>query len=441
MDESAKSRGRQATLYQWGAPQSEPMVVTRGSGAVVFDDQGNAYVDCTSQAWSLNVGYGHPAVLEAARQQLERLTHVRTAFDTEAKLELSAKLAELVGKGEDYRVLFTLHGSLANEGAMMLALKNRSESKNFVTLWDGYHGRSFATRAMSWPHPENSFLHFTGNTVRVPQAYCYRCPFGLSYPECGMACVDFAERAIRASSDGPPAALIMEPVQGNGGQIDFPLPYYPAMAEMAKRLGMLLIWDEIQTGFGRVGEMFASDLYGVKPDIVTFGKAAGGGFPLAGMVARADLGYFEEGDFSLTFGAFPVSIAASLATIRVIEEEGLLERCRAAGTRITAAMKQLKSSYELVGDVRGPGLMIGVELVKDADSKEPAIAAAQWIVAEGKRRGVLLGEGKYGGRTSVVKIKPPMVISDEQVEQVIDVFSSLVAEASDRFLVPRRVSA
>ena len=183
MDESAKSRGRQATLYQWGAPQSEPMVVTRGSGAVVFDDQGNAYVDCTSQAWSLNVGYGHPAVLEAARQQLERLTHVRTAFDTEAKLELSAKLAELVGKGEDYRVLFTLHGSLANEGAMMLALKNRSESKNFVTLWDGYHGRSFATRAMSWPHPENSFLHFTGNTVRVPQAYCYRCPFGLSYPE------------------------------------------------------------------------------------------------------------------------------------------------------------------------------------------------------------------------------------------------------------------
>ncbi len=441
MDESAKAKGRKATLYQWGAPQREPMVVTGGEGAVLFDDVGRAYIDCTSQAWSLNVGYGHPAVLEAARAQMERLTHVRTAFDTEAKLELSAKLAELIGGGETYHVLFALHGSLANEGAMMLALKNRHESKNFVTLWDGYHGRSFATRAMSWPHPENSFLHFTGNTVRVPQAYCYRCPFGLKYPECGMVCVDFAERSIKASSDGPPAALIMEPVQGNGGQIDFPAPYYVAMADMAKRLGMLLIWDEIQTGFGRVGEMFATDLYGVKPDIVTFGKAAGGGFPLAGMVARSELGYFDEGDFSLTFGAFPVSIAASLATIRVIEEEGLLERCRSAGEKITSAVRQLMDTYELVGDVRGPGLMIGVELVQDANSKEPAIAAAQWIVAEGKRRGVLFGEGKYGGRTSVVKIKPPMVISDEQVDQVIDVFSSLVAEASDRFSARGGVSA
>jgi len=410
------------------------LVLVEGSGSVVFDDDGHAYIDCTSQAWSLNVGYNHPKVLDAARTQMERLTHVRTSFDTEAKLALSAKLAELVGGGRESHVLFALHGSLANEGAMMLALKNRSGAKNFVSLWDGYHGRSFATRALSWPHPENAFLHFTGNTVRVPQAYCYRCPLGLEYPSCGLACVAFAERAIEATCDGPPAALFMEPIQGNGGQIDFPAEYYPAIADMCDRLGMLLVWDEIQTGFGRVGEMFASDLYGVRPDVTTFGKAAGGGFPLAGAVARADLGHFDEGDFGLTFGAFPVSLAASLATIEIIEEEDLLERCRTAGARITAAIWELAERYDLIGDVRGPGLMIGVELVEDRTSKVPAVQAAEWIIREGVRRGVLFGGGKYGGRSSVVKIKPPMVITEGEVDTVLDVFGALVRDASDRLV-------
>ena len=401
-----------------------PIVVDRGKGASFWDKSGAEYIDCTSQAWSLNVGYCHPKVIEAVSEQIRLYTHIRTSFDTVPKLLLAKKLSEL-GPGNLKKVTFALSGSEANEGAMKLAMRNRPGDL-FVTLWDGYHGRTLSTLNMSWPHPNNCFRAWKGEVLRIPQAYCYRCPFDLTYPSCQLGCVKFAKQAIRKEASEPPVALMMEPIQGNGGMIDFPQAYYSAIREMCNEFGMLLIWDDIQTGFGRVGDWFAANLYRTVPDIMIIGKGLGGGFPLFGTLSRSDLKPFEPGDHSFTFAHFPVSMAAALATIKVIEEENLLDRSRQLGRWICERLNAMKEKYELVGDVRGPGLMIGVELVKNKRTKEPAYEEAHQFVIEGLKRGVIFGEAKYSKLGNIVKIKPPIVITESQVERVLEVFEEIV---------------
>jgi 4-aminobutyrate aminotransferase-like enzyme len=424
-DREELEAARAARLPGW-VPGTPPILV-RGEGASVWDSEGNEFIDCTSQAWSLNLGFNHPRVLEAARAQMERLTHARSSFDTAVHLRLSKRLAELAPGDWGKQVSFCLHGSTAIETAMKQALR-QNDGGSFVSLYDAYHGRSFGALALSWPHPNNAFLGFQGRVVRVPQAYCYRCAFGLDYPGCDLRCARFAEQAIEKAVDGRPIAFVMEPIQGNGGMIDFPAGYYPAIEAVCRRHDVLLIWDEIQTAFGRVGAMTAAELYGVSPDIIVFGKAVGGGFPLAGTIARDDLRPLEPGDQGFTFGTFPISMAAALATLDVLEEEKLLERCRSVGRQISDRLREWQGHYELIGDVRGPGLMIGFELVKDRSSREPARELAHQFAVEGMKRGVIFGESKYLGLGNVVKIKPPLVISDIQVERVLEVAEEILEE-------------
>ena len=225
---------------------------------------------------------------------------------------------------------------------------------------------------------------------------------------------------------------MMEPVQGNGGMIDFPPDYYPAMRALCDDLGMLLVWDEIQTGFGRVGDWFAATIYKTIPDILIFGKGLGGGFPLFGTLSRSDLKSLEPGDHSFTFAHFPVSMAAALATIAAIEEEKLLERARWMGGLLREGLLRLQGKYELIGDVRGPALMIGVELVRDRRTKEPAREEAHRFIAEGLKRGVIFGESKYSGLGNIVKVKPPLVISEGQIERVLQVFEEILQVVSAR---------
>jgi 4-aminobutyrate aminotransferase-like enzyme len=412
-----------AAMLGGGVGRGLPIVVQRAKGASLWSTDGTEYIDCTSQAWSVNVGHCHPKVVAAATEQIQNFTHIRTSFETVPKLLLAKKLSEL-GPGRLKKVSFSLTGSDANEGAIKLAMRNRPGNL-FVSLWDGYHGRTLSTLNMSWPHPNNRFTAFGGPVIRVPQAYCYRCPFHLSHPSCGLECVNFAKLSILKNAAEPPVAFMMEPVQGSGGMIDFPADYYPAIRKMCDELGMLLVWDEIQTGFGRVGDWFAANIYKTVPDILILGKGLGGGFPLFGMLAREDLKSFEPGDHSFTFAHFPVSMAAALASIEAIEEENLLERARRIGAMFTDGLKGLKDKYELIGDVRGPGLMIGIELVKSKKTKEPAREETHRFVNEGLKRGVIFGEAKYLNLGNVVKIKPPMVISETQVEQVLGVFEEI----------------
>ncbi|MCJ7678828.1 MAG: aminotransferase class III-fold pyridoxal phosphate-dependent enzyme [Anaerolineales bacterium] len=414
--------GREA-MIGGGVGAGTPMVIDHGLGASVWDTTGQEYIDCTSQAWSLNVGYCHPKVVAAVIDQVQRFTHIRTSFDTVPKLLLAKKLSEL-GPGRLKKVGYSLTGSDANEGAMKLAMRNRPGNV-FVTLWDGYHGRTLSTLNLSWPHPNNRFTAWKGEVLRIPQAYCYRCPFDNVYPACGLECARFARQAILKGASEPPAALMMEPVQGNGGMIDFPPDYYPALRALCDDLGMLMVWDEIQTGFGRVGDWFAANVYKTEPDILIFGKGLGGGFPLFGTLSRTDLKPLEPGDHSFTFAHFPVSMVAALATITAIEEENLLERSRLMGGLLRDGLLRLKDKYELIGDVRGPALMIGVELVRNRKTKEPAREEAHRFIAEGLKRGVIFGESKYSGLGNIVKVKPPLVIAESQIERVLQVFEEI----------------
>lgn len=417
--------GKRALLSGWG--EMTDLIVVSGKGVLFHDMDGKEYIDCTSQAWSLNTGFNHPRILKAVREQLGKFTHARSTFYTLPQLLLAKKLSEIApGKGESKlkRVSFSLHGSVAAEGALKLAL-NRKPGK-FMALYNGYHGRTLASMSVSWPHPNSNFLSYMGQVVRVPGAYCYRCSFGLEYPCCNLQCADFMEEAIRKAPDAPISALIMEPVQGNGGQIIFPPAYHKRVREICTEHDILLIYDEVQTAFARMPTMFACQMYDVVPDIIVYGKSIGGGFPLAGTLSSEKLPRFTPGDHGFTFGHFPLSLVAALENIKIIEDEGLLDRCKKLGEYIITELDRMKQKYELIGDVRGSGLMIGIELVKDRLTKEPATEETARFVAEGLKEGILFGSSKYRGLGNVVKIKPPAVITDSQVEKVLEVFAKIL---------------
>ena len=422
VSETDISAGRRALLSS-SVSTRLPKIYSKARGSKYWTSDGMEYIDCTSQAWSLGVGGCHPGVIEAVKAQMDYFTHVRTNFDTLPKLMLSKKLAD-IAPGKMNKVAYSLHGTTAVEGAMKIAVRNKPGRKYFITLWDSYFGRTFATIDMSYPHPV-PFLHYTGNKMRLPQAYCYRCPYEREYSECGLFCVKMIDKFITNALDGAPIALFMEPIQAQGGMIPFPRPYYKAIRELCDRHDMLLIYDEIQTGFGRVGEMFAAELYDTIPDILIFGKSLGGGFPIAGSLQSDTLHDFEPGDHTFTFAHFPPSMIAGLATLRVMEEENLLVNCKKMGTYFTERLISLKKKYELIGDVRGPGLMIGVELVKDRKTKEKACEETSRFVEEAFKRGVQFGYSKYGGLGNVVKIKPPLIISETEAEKAMDVFEEV----------------
>lgn len=405
---------------------ADKLTLVKARGSLVWDDEGREYVDCTAQAWSNNLGASDPRVVEAAVRQLRELTHARPTFHTPVLLDLTAKLRE-ISPGSLNRVGYCLHGSLATEMAMKLALRNRPQAQNILVLEDGYHGRTLATMAASWPHPDNRFGPLQPRFTRVPHPYPYRTRLGMSPYEEGILCLELLEGAIERGVDGGVAALMMEPVQGNGGHIEFPANYYEGVRELCDRHDVLLIWDEVQTAFGRLGAMFGAEHYGVRPDIIAFGKAVGGGFPLAGVLADEALEGFAEGDDALTFGQFPVSLAAGLATIEAIEDDRLCERSKILGEHATSRLIEMQSRRALIGDVRCPGLMVAIELVTDRDTKEPASAAAAEVYRLGVERGVLFGESRYAGLGNVIKIKPPLDIEQEQLDRALDVLDEVLS--------------
>jgi 4-aminobutyrate aminotransferase-like enzyme len=419
--EEDMAAGRQALLS--GSVGGElPLQIAKARGASFWDQHGNEYIDCTSQAWSLNVGACHPQVIAAVKEQLNYFTHVRTSFETMPRVMLTKRLAELAPEGLD-KVNYCLHGSTAVEGALKLAMRKYPDRKVFMVPWDNFSGRTLVGMSLSYPDPY-PFLNYTDNVVRVPQGYCYRCPYQMTYPQCDVYCVKQMEAFIERSVDGQPLAFLMEPIQASGGMIDFPKEYHQRIRQMCDKYDMLLIYDEIQTGFGRLGSMFAADLYETVPDIMCFGKALGGGFPIAGHFSKEGLS-FKPADHSFTFAHFPVSMVAALATLKVLEEENLLERAQKVGAFFTERLNELKDKYELIGDIRGPGLMLGIELVRNKKTKEPAREESYRFEKEALKYGVLFGTAKYLGMGNVVKIKPPLVISDAQVERVVEVFEEV----------------
>jgi 4-aminobutyrate aminotransferase-like enzyme len=421
--------GRRALIRGWSSG-AEPvqLIFVRAKGALLWDADGKEYIDCTAQAWSNNIGAGDERVLAAVSAQMQDLTHLRSNYDSIPLLLLSKELA-LSAPGKLKRVGYCLHGSMAVEMAVKIAIKNRPNSGPLVTLYDGYHGRSLATMGWSWPHINNDFNSLMAPVVRIPQPYYYRHALpGETPADMAKRCADMLRDTIHYGVNGKPPAFLMEPVQGNGAQLDFPREYYRLVRDICTEENVLLIWDEVQTGVGRCGTMWAAEYYEVEPDIIVFGKGIGGGFPLSGIIAREDLIGFEPGDDALTFGQFPISLAAGLATLKVIREDHLLENCREMGAYTTRRLHEMADRHPLIGDIRGPGLNIGIELVRDRATKEPAAHEALEVYSRGLDRGVIFGTTRYGGIGNVVKIKPPLCINRDQIDRVIEVFNQILSE-------------
>lgn len=421
------ARGKEALLHEPAGGDPDKITLVKAHGSLVWDDRGNEYIDCTAQAWSNNLGANDERVIEAAIEQTRQITHARPTFHTPALLELAELMID-IAPDDMYRVGFTLHGSMAVEMALKLAMRNRPDAKHIAVLHDSYHGRSITTMAASWPHPDNVFGPLQPQFLRLPRPDLYRPRPGLTVEEDTDLCLGIIRESFEKGTEGPVAALIYEPIQGNGGHNEFLPRWHEGIRRICDDFGIMLIIDEVQTGLGRTGAMWASDFYDIKPDVLVFGKGVGGGFPLAGVLTKSKYAKFITGDDQLTFGQFPISIAAGLATVKAIVTDDLAAAAAEHGRYATERLLEMQTRHPLIGDVRSPGLMVSFELVRDRITKEPATTESHAVFVKAQKRGVIVGEARYGGRGNLIKVKPPLDISHELLSTALDVLDDVLTE-------------
>ncbi len=407
-------------------------------GAVVRDIKGNEYIDCTSQAWTLNIGFCDPDIAFVVARQMQRLSHVRYGFPTVPRLKLLNEITKLFKMP---RASFNnMGGGAAVEAAMKIALLRKKDADTFITTWRGYHGSSLATTTASAYFPTATrFLGFgREHLVKVPYPYyysCYRCPVREKEDWTGV-CAEFVKQTIMHGVTGPVAGIIIEPISGPGGHIEAHTEYLKALKEICEQIDALLIFDEAQTAFGRVGEWCASDLHNMRPDVMCLTKAIAGGVPMGATLTRSDIVGFTESEEHSTFGSNPVMFAASLVNIEIIKRKNLLQRSKLLGEKIKKGILELQEKYPVIGDVRCPGLFKGIELVEDSKTKKPGVEMAHAFIQEGWKRGVIfdynmpnLSPWGYDLR-NVIKIKPPLTITEEQVDRVLEVFEECLQEVT-----------
>jgi len=400
-------------------------VINHAYKEFLYDEWGNQYIDCCSQGWVSTIGHSHPRVIDAVKEVMDSgLIHIRPSYYTIPKLDLAYKLTNLAPEGLN-KVNFCLHGSLAVEGALKLVLIKHPD-KPIVVLDTGFCGRSLATGSLSWDYEEKpEFDVLKTEIIRAPSPYCYRCKFGKTKDSCNYECLKETERIF---DEKRPSAIIYEPIQGNGGQITFPFEYHGLLRGLCDAYDVIMVADEMQTAFGKLPELFAADYYGFKPDIMAVGKALGGGFPLAATLYGEGLD-FRGGDQTFTFASFPLSMVASLEALQIIHDEEICEQARDKGSIFALRLAELQSRYPIIGDVRQEGLLIGVELVKDPNTKEPYPQKVQQIIDYGiYDGGVVFGCDKHAGLGTVLKIKPPSVISHESIDKVLYVLECGLSE-------------
>lgn len=398
----------------------EPIVVVSARGRTITDAEGKTYLDCFSGISVVNAGHNHPRILEAARKQMEDLVHCCSyVYHVPVVGQLAEKLAGLA-PGNLQKSFFSNSGAEANEGALRLA-KQATGRREIVALGYSFHGRTIGTLSVTGnqARKKNNGPYLSG-VAFGPAPYCYRCPLKLNYPSCDLACAHALNDVIRQQTAGDVAAFIIEPVLGEGGILTPPAEYLPIAARIFHEDGALLIVDEVQTGFGRTGKMFGIEhTPQALPDILTLAKGIASGFPLGAFMAREPTSEaMKPGDHLSTFGGNPISCAAALANLAVIEEEKLVENSAQRGEQLLARFHRLQEKYPSIGDVRGRGLMIGLELVRDRATKEPAGAQAKAMRAALREQGVLVGVGGLLG--NVLRIQPPLSITAEECECVAD---------------------
>lgn len=398
-----------------------PLVVQSGKGSVIKDVDGNKYIDFNSGLVCMNVGHCHPKVVSAIQRQAEKLLHYSfTDFYYEEAEDLAEKFTEITPGHFRKKIYYGNSGTEVIEAAMKVA-RWHSRRPRFMAFMGGFHGRTFGALSLTGSKPvhRRNFAPLLSEVTHVPFADCYRCPFKMTYPECGFYCVDFIEDMYFKKFLPPEevAALFFEPIQGEGGYVVPPDDYFQRVKKLMDKYGILMAADEVQSGMGRTGKWFASEHFKIQPDLLCTSKAVASGLPLGVMVSRAELMDWEKGSHASTFGGNPVCCAAANAVIEVIKEEDLLADAEKKGKYVMRRLREFQEDCELVGDVRGKGLMIGIELVKDRETKEPAKQEAEEAMIESWKKGVAVITSGY----STIRIAPPLNIPKQLLERGLDI--------------------
>jgi len=402
----------------------EPLVTDHASMQYLWDLEGKKYLDFFGGIVTISVGHANPRITSKVKAQIDKLQHASTLFPNEAIVALAEKIARLT-PGEISQSYFTNSGTEANEMAVQLA---RAHSGNFetVALRHGYSGRSQMAQSLTGQNTWRQSLPAGLGVVHAMNPYCYRCPLGKTYPDCGVACANDVEALIQTSTSGRIAGFIAEPIQGVGGFITPPPEYFKIVFKTVKQYGGDFIADEVQTGWGRTGrKWFGIEHWEVTPDIITAAKGLANGAPVGGTFTRPDIAASFRGLQISTFGGNPVTSVAAKATLDLIEEDNLLENCYVVGKHFRQGLEGLKEKYPVIGDVRGMGLMQGIELVKDRTTKEPAPQETAQLMEEARREGLLIGKGGLWG--NVIRMSPPMNISKADVDEAIRLLDRALA--------------
>jgi 4-aminobutyrate aminotransferase len=405
-----------------------PLVVARGERAMIEDVDGNRFLDFMAGIAVASTGYGHPKVVAAIKDAADHFLHIcGSDFYYESMAALAERLAKLAPGPSRKRVFLSNSGTEAVEGAIKLA-RNSTRRTAIIAFKGAFHGRTYGamTLTSSKVKQHAGFGPFLPDVHHVPYGYCYRCDYSKQFPACNLFCVEAIERDLFARHLDPRdvAAIFVEPIQGEGGYIVPPPGWLEALRALCDRHGILLVFDEIQCGIGRTGKMFAAEHVGVEPDILLTAKGLGSGMPIGAIIARESITKWESGAHGSTFGGNPVCCAAALATLDVVEDD-LLNNATTMGARILDGVRALARKHDCIGDVRGVGLMIGVEFVKDRGTRTPNPELAHAIERLAFARGLLL----LSCGQSTIRIAPPLVIDDYDVDTGLRIFGESIAEA------------
>jgi 4-aminobutyrate aminotransferase len=404
-----------------------PLVVKRAEGVWVEDADSNRFLDFTSGIAVCNTGHCHPKIVAAIRRQAEQLIHMSgTDFYYEAQSNLAEKLTEITPGVKEKRVFFCNSGAESIEAALKLARYHTKRSR-IIAFLGAFHGRTMGALSLTASKviQEKGFFPLVPGITHVPYAYCYRCPAHSVYPGCGCGCVDWIREDLFKRSIPPEevAAIFVEPIQGEGGYIVPPPEFHQKLFKLARDFGILFVVDEVQSGMGRTGKMFAIEHWGLVPDIIAIAKGIASGMPLGAMVSQSEVMTWIPGSHASTFGGNPVSCQAALATIELLQG-GLVRNAASLGDYILDQLRELQKRFPLIGDVRGKGLMIGVELVKNPVTKEKAIEERGRVIQACFEKGLLI----LGCGENVIRLIPPLIITKEEADTALTILEEVLGK-------------
>ena len=418
-------KDRQFTAPAYG--RVYPLVVKKGRGMVVEDVDGNLFLDFMAGIAVANTGHSHPRVVRAIEEQSDKFLHIcGSDFYYEPMAQLAEKLSELSPGSGTKKVFFTNSGTEAVEAAFKLA-RFATKRQHVIAFHGAFHGRTMGALSLTASRSSHraQFSPLVPDVHHVSYGFCHRCPYQLNYGSCEITCVSYLERVLFRYEVAPQevAAIFVEPIQGEGGYIVPPREYLPMLQDLCRRHGILLVADEIQSGFGRTGKMFACEHWGIEPDILCTGKGIASGMPLGAMIARSEISTWTPGTHGSTFGGNPVACAAALATLAVIED-GLLHNATAVGGYLKDKLNALRTKHAIIGDVRGLGLMIGVEFVRADRSGMPDAALRDQAMNKCFEKGLLL----LGCGESTLRFCPPLIVTEEESAMAVEIFDAVLSE-------------